>query len=288
MNRLGITFNHTDIIILIAIFISIIIGCLIILMLYYIKTKRIEFLEKYGKLYSMYYDLLNKYQVKDYNLVYTIVHYVDTHKKLDNFNNQDLAIYYFINNIDNLKNNYYDYLKNENNYIRFLEEFDRLINDNQEYDSYIYDTSLLKPYFFKNQESLKKYEKNEIVSMKLINHHIFKIIVEVHYITPSGRHHYQKVSEYTRNEISSFDNISKNRSGFYSEKEYQRSLMTDSLRYNVLKRDGFRCCICGASAKDGTRLEVDHIIPISKGGMTVLDNLQTLCKECNRGKSDKM
>ena len=64
-------------------------------------------------------------------------------------------------------------------------------------------------------------------------------------------------------------------------------IMTDSLRYEVLKRDGYRCKICGVSANEGARLEVDHIIPISKGGKTVIDNLQTLCMSCNRGKSDK-
>ena len=59
------------------------------------------------------------------------------------------------------------------------------------------------------------------------------------------------------------------------------------MRYNVLKRDNFRCQICGRSAQDGVTLEVDHIIPISKGGKTEYSNLRTLCKDCNRGKSNK-
>ena len=64
--------------------------------------------------------------------------------------------------------------------------------------------------------------------------------------------------------------------------------VSDKLRYQVLKRDHFRCCICGASpAKDPTvELHVDHIVPWSKGGETVLDNLQALCSRCNLGKSD--
>lgn len=67
----------------------------------------------------------------------------------------------------------------------------------------------------------------------------------------------------------------------------QRAIVTDSLRYDVLKRDGFRCCICGATANDGVKLEVDHIVPISKGGKSILGNLQTLCERCNRGKGTK-
>ena len=60
------------------------------------------------------------------------------------------------------------------------------------------------------------------------------------------------------------------------------------LRFLVMRRDNFKCCICGASpAKDSSvTLHVDHIIPWSKGGETVADNLQTLCSKCNLGKSN--
>lgn len=60
------------------------------------------------------------------------------------------------------------------------------------------------------------------------------------------------------------------------------------LRFQVMRRDNFKCCICGASpAKDPTiELHIDHVIPWSKGGETSLDNLQTLCSACNLGKSN--
>lgn len=60
------------------------------------------------------------------------------------------------------------------------------------------------------------------------------------------------------------------------------------LRFLVMKRDNFKCRICGASpAKDPKiELHVDHIVPWAKGGETTLDNLQTLCSKCNLGKSD--
>ena len=62
-----------------------------------------------------------------------------------------------------------------------------------------------------------------------------------------------------------------------------------SLRYKVLCRDHFRCVICGRSpAKDhGVVLHVDHIIPWSKGGQNIEENLRTLCFDCNLGKGDK-
>ena len=67
-------------------------------------------------------------------------------------------------------------------------------------------------------------------------------------------------------------------------------VISDKLRYQVLKRDNFKCCACGASpAKDpAVELHIDHILPWSKGGETTLENLQTLCSKCNIGKSDSL
>ena len=60
------------------------------------------------------------------------------------------------------------------------------------------------------------------------------------------------------------------------------------LRFKVIQRDNHKCCICGRSpaTTPGLELQVDHIIPWSKGGETTMDNLQTLCRECNLGKSN--
>lgn len=70
----------------------------------------------------------------------------------------------------------------------------------------------------------------------------------------------------------------------------QRALMTSSLRKKMLERDGYTCKKCGASVQKEPNLllEIDHIIPISKGGLTTEDNLQTLCWRCNRRKGAKV
>lgn len=52
----------------------------------------------------------------------------------------------------------------------------------------------------------------------------------------------------------------------------------------VYKRDGGRCQECGATED----LQLDHIIPFSKGGATTVENLQLLCGKCNRAKSNKI
>ena len=70
----------------------------------------------------------------------------------------------------------------------------------------------------------------------------------------------------------------------------QRTLMTKKLRELIKTRDNFTCCNCGNSIQyePNLLLEIDHIIPVSKGGTTTEENLQTLCWKCNRAKSNKL
>jgi excisionase family DNA binding protein len=57
------------------------------------------------------------------------------------------------------------------------------------------------------------------------------------------------------------------------------------LRFLILKRDNYRCQICGNNAENGARLEVDHKIAVAVGGSNDPSNLWTLCFNCNRGKA---
>lgn len=60
-----------------------------------------------------------------------------------------------------------------------------------------------------------------------------------------------------------------------------RKTLSVRKRFFVFKRDRYRCCIC---CRAGIELEVDHKVPVAQGGSDALDNLQTLCFDCNRGK----
>jgi hypothetical protein len=70
----------------------------------------------------------------------------------------------------------------------------------------------------------------------------------------------------------------------------QRALMTSSLREKIKRRDNYTCRNCGLSIEQEPNLllEIDHIIPLSKNGITSEDNLQTLCWKCNRKKGSKI
>ena len=70
----------------------------------------------------------------------------------------------------------------------------------------------------------------------------------------------------------------------------QRALMTKKLRQDILDRDNYTCQECGnsISQEPNLLLEIDHIKPVSKGGVTEANNLRTLCWKCNRAKGNKM
>lgn len=69
--------------------------------------------------------------------------------------------------------------------------------------------------------------------------------------------------------------------------ESERSKMTKALREQIMERDNYTCQICGRYMPDGFGLHIDHIVPISKGGRSVPENLQVLCAKCNLSKSNK-
>lgn len=90
--------------------------------------------------------------------------------------------------------------------------------------------------------------------------------------------------------LQGFLNYLKERNDYIKNSHDQRKLMTPQLREQVLIRDNYTCQLCGNSRENEPNLllEVDHIVPIAKGGLTEIDNLQTLCWKCNRSKSAKV
>jgi hypothetical protein len=64
-----------------------------------------------------------------------------------------------------------------------------------------------------------------------------------------------------------------------------RKAISKKIRFEIFKRDSFKCQYCGASAPE-TVLHIDHIKPVSKGGTNTITNLVTACAACNSGKSN--
>jgi hypothetical protein len=72
-----------------------------------------------------------------------------------------------------------------------------------------------------------------------------------------------------------------------SKSKVKRQPISKALRFEVFKRDKFKCQYCGASAPQ-VLLQVDHINPVAKNGKNDILNLITACFECNNGKRDKL
>ena len=70
---------------------------------------------------------------------------------------------------------------------------------------------------------------------------------------------------------------------FRARGRVERGRVWNHRRFEVYERDGNRCCKCGSTA----HREIDHIIPISKGGTSDSNNLQTLCHDCNAKKGNQ-
>ena len=77
--------------------------------------------------------------------------------------------------------------------------------------------------------------------------------------------------------------LQKRGAGVYDHRRAALGYLSGSLRYEVLKRAGFRCELCGIPASDRA-IEVDHIVPRKHGGEDDLTNLQALCFKCNANK----
>ena len=167
--------------------------------------------------------------------------------------------------------------ENDRSFKEYKEQFMLIIQSNSEEEQQRYD----KYWYYQEMEEDICYQRMLSPVLQISAH------IDKSYISPQGRSQYYDHADFTHADI--IDSLKKSkRVSIHRERVYyERSLMTDSLRYDVLKRDNFRCTICGATAQDGVKLHIDHIFPVSKGGKTELNNLRTLCERCNRGKAAK-
>lgn len=118
-----------------------------------------------------------------------------------------------------------------------------------------------------------------------------RVRATVRYTSPKGQNSYARPLEWDFEQLQQGLTLAQvaraRQSSAEALRARERSLMTPGLRMDILRRDGFRCRMCGATSADGATLHVDHVLPVSHGGQTVPHNLQALCAICNIGKSNK-
>ena len=217
-----------------------------------------------------------------FNTVFQLDEPVDSRQKYNSFN-FDAFLY------EKLKRN----RKNWEDLIHKSED------NKKKYEEYKKKLQALPPVNRKDSDSLRlRIDKYLEIEERLYNEYIlsppvaFEIRCRVIYSSPAGRIHLENKWTYGLKGIKKcLEDISNHEREKETEefrRKEERQKMTPGLRYEVMKRDGFKCVLCGRCVQDGIKLHVDHVIPISKGGKTEMNNLRTLCQECNLGKGSKI
>ena len=185
--------------------------------------------------------------------------------------------YHIENNIDLIRTDIENAIYNIDLLEEYTKEVDKIINYKSEN---------------KTNYSLKKFQKieNRVLndSIHKRKEFLIKLKLEVYYRSNAGKVNETRYGNYSFEDLVKLYKEWQNGNKYEETIKQERKIMNDDIRYNVLKRDNFTCKLCGISAKDEAKLHVDHIIPVSKGGKTIMSNLQTLCDRCNMGKSNKM
>jgi len=109
------------------------------------------------------------------------------------------------------------------------------------------------------------------------------------YVSPGGNSSQESRIQLNSSAIDALIETISEKIKFKKSAAGQRALMTASFREFIKNRDKYSCKTCKVSINDEPHLllEVDHIMPVSKGGLSIEENLQTLCWKCNRTKSNK-
>ncbi len=143
----------------------------------------------------------------------------------------------------------------------------------------IYENYISNSLFFKNKKR-KIYENN-------LDEYTF-IFDYYRYQGDSPFYQFEVKYEFLQKEYAALEKIDFKSTLRQHHIKRERNLMSQKLRDKILKRDNNTCQICGLYMPFGSGAQIDHIIPVSKGGKTTLSNLQVLCANCNREKSDKI
>ena len=179
-----------------------------------------------------------------------------------------------------------------------LDEINKTYYNKTHYNAYLEEVNKIKTFGLYSdipgnlkQDKLLKYE--EIMFDEEIQRitPTYMIKVKLININSSGYQKTSKIKIFGEDIVKNLINeLNKRNGSFYLNKEIwnaicrvERGRVSNEMRRKIYERDNYRCRCCGRNQNE-VDLEIDHIVPIAKGGKSTLDNLQTLCAECNKRK----
>ncbi len=171
---------------------------------------------------------------------------------------------------------------NKTKYPKYLEEIQSVSHG-------IFDSPIGKL----NYDKLVKTEQKSMSTVTFTPCTEFCLKVTLYCSTIYGRIYRMKKQYFSVEDIIALNKRLNDKKGyFYNDREIwdalcrvERAKVSNQMRFAIYKRDGNRCRKCGIS-RNYAQLEIDHIVPVSKGGKSTYDNLQTLCHKCNLEKGN--
>lgn len=197
-------------------------------------------------------------------------------KILDRVTAPSVIKYHIENNIDQIRTDIENAIYNINLLNEYNKQIEKLASE---------DSNNKSKYSFKKFKKIENRVFNNLIHKR--EEFLINVYLEVYYKSNGGKVYDSRHYRLYFDQLTDIYNEWQNGNKYEETKKQERKIMNDDIRYNVLKRDNYTCQICGVTAKDGAKLHVDHIIPVSKGGTNEMSNLQTLCDRCNIGKSNK-
>lgn len=228
-------------------------------------------------------ELNSRYKFYEVSKNYDLSHTYDNDVFYGTVSPEDYLIY-------NLQFNRYNVLREimgvSNNVIK-LTEYKKEVKAISSFGKYESEVGKL------NIEYLLKIERKLFSDKTLKPTTVFAINVSLAYAKMSGEVCSRKSGVFTGGRINQLiDRLNNQDRGFYNDRgiwdaicRVERAKVSNKMRFSIYQRDGYRCRMCGRHFKM-ENLEIDHIKPIAKGGKTTYDNLQTLCRRCNKLKGD--
>ncbi|MCM1367904.1 MAG: HNH endonuclease [Roseburia sp.] len=198
-----------------------------------------------------------------------------------------------------------DYLIYKLQYIEeeVIAQIKKTLKNKQIYSDYLNEVKAISNYGkFQSPINNLNLEKLIIAEKRCINSSLlqqpsthFSLKVTLYCSKINGHIYDEKTALFYDNDIFTLTKRLHNKKGsFYSDREIwdalcrvERGKVTNKMRFSIYERDGYKCRKCGVSG-NYANLEIDHIIPISKGGKSTYDNLQTLCHDCNVEKGNRI
>ncbi len=221
----------------------------------------------------------NFFVIPDFNMK----HSYDSETFYDNISPEDYLVYQLTYIDKKVEKAMKETLLNKSMY----QEYEKEIEDNCEFEHFDVEN------YLGNQHRLARVEKKEFEKKIKEPTTEFSIRVKLTLTNINGDYRKRKYNDFDSKEIKYLITLVRQKRGdFYLNNEIwdaicrvERGKVTNKMRFSIYNRDNYRCRICGKKAKN---LEVDHIIPIAKGGKSTYENLQTLCHRCNVKKGDSM